>query len=148
MDKPKENIRVLDDLDVTLSMDSRADGGRQVTNIDVGIQPLILRVSLRDIFLINSIINRAIELSNRNAPPPVEEGPARPDTLQVAATSGRSRSKSNASRRKSQTGVKPSKQQILGTQVIVTKETVRSFLHFPSSPSLPSLSSLLASRLR
>ncbi|GAA6031882.1 hypothetical protein JCM8097_003317 [Rhodosporidiobolus ruineniae] len=125
MDKPKENIRVLDDLDITLSMDSRADGGRQVTSIDIGVQPLILRVSLRDIFLINSIINRAIELSNRNAPPPApEEEPAAP-TLEVVP-SGRSRAKSNASRRKSQSGLsKPNKQELLKAQVIVTKETLR-----------------------
>ncbi|GAA5969299.1 hypothetical protein JCM11641_007543 [Rhodosporidiobolus odoratus] len=124
MDKPKENIRVLDDLDITLSMDSRADGGRQVTNIEVGVQPVILRVSLRDILLINNIVNRAIELSNRSAPPPTEEPPA---ILAVEpAPSKRSRAKSNASRRKSQSGVqKPSKEQLLKAQVIVTKETLR-----------------------
>ncbi|GAA5827080.1 hypothetical protein JCM11251_002234 [Rhodosporidiobolus azoricus] len=123
MDKPKENIRVLDDLDVTLSMDSRNDGGRQVTNIDVSVLPLILRVSLRDIFLINSIINRAIELSNRS-PPAAAEEPSRPAI--EAAPSGRSRAKSNASRRKSQSGLtKPKKEELLKAQVIVTKETLR-----------------------
>ncbi|GAA6006460.1 hypothetical protein JCM10207_004941 [Rhodosporidiobolus poonsookiae] len=125
MDKPKENIRVLDDVDITLSMDSRGDGGRQVTNIDVGIQPLILRVSLRDIFLINSIINRAIELSNRSPPVP-EEPPARPAL--EPAPSGRSRSKSNASRtsrRKSQLGTPKPNKELLKAQVIVTKETLR-----------------------
>ncbi|GAA5898641.1 hypothetical protein JCM6882_000886 [Rhodosporidiobolus microsporus] len=123
MDKPKESIRVLDDLDITLSMDSRNDGGRQVTNIDIGVLPLILRVSLRDIFLINSIINRAIELSNRSPPPPAEE-PVRPAL--EAAPSGRSRAKSNASRRKSQSGLtKPKKEELLKAQVIVTKESLR-----------------------
>ncbi|GAA5859573.1 hypothetical protein JCM8547_006147 [Rhodosporidiobolus lusitaniae] len=124
MDKPKETIRVLDDLDITLSMDSRSDGGRQVTNIDVGVKSLILRVSLRDIFLINSIINRAIELSNRNTSPPPEEAPARPPL--GSAPSGRSRAKSNASRRKTQSGViKPSRAELVKAQVIVTKETLR-----------------------
>ncbi|GAA5925213.1 hypothetical protein JCM10213_008734 [Rhodosporidiobolus nylandii] len=124
MDRPKENIRVLDDLDITLSMDSRADGGRQVTNIDVGVQPLILRVSIRDISLINSIVNRAIELSNRSSPVPPDEAPAR-SGLEVAP-SGRSRAMSNASRRRSKSGpLKPPREELLKAQVIVTKETLR-----------------------
>ncbi|GJN91455.1 hypothetical protein Rhopal_004478-T1 [Rhodotorula paludigena] len=110
MDRPKENIRVLDDVDIMLSMDSRSDGGRQVTNIDVGVQPLILRVSFRDILLINSIINRAIELSNRSNPPP-------PPAEEPAALEVESNGKSAAT--------KPSKEALVQAQVIVTKETLR-----------------------
>ncbi|BGP36549.1 Vacuolar protein sorting-associated protein 13 [Rhodotorula kratochvilovae] len=127
MDRPKEAIRVLDDVDMTLSMDSRSDGGRQVTNIDVGVQPLILRVSFRDILLINSIVNRAIELSNRNAPPAPVEPPARPDLEPTQSGKVRVRSKSDvASRRRSQSGLsKASRDAIVQAQVIVTKETLR-----------------------
>ncbi|KAK4050444.1 Vacuolar protein sorting-associated protein 13 [Microbotryomycetes sp. JL201] len=82
MDKPKETLRVLDDFDVTLSMDSRADAGRQNTDIDISVQALILRVSFRDIMLINSILTRAIELSNRTpdpaALPDAVEAPQKP----------------------------------------------------------------------
>ncbi|BGP21450.1 Vacuolar protein sorting-associated protein 13 [Rhodotorula toruloides] len=126
MDRPKENIRVLDDVDVILSMDSRTDGGRQVTNIEVGVQPLILRVSLRDIFLINSIINRAIELSNRGSPTP-EEQPARPDLESLQSGKVRTRSKSDAAtRRRSVPGAsKLVREDLVTAQVIVTKETLR-----------------------
>ena len=65
MDRPKENIRFLDNFDLTVSLDNRLDGGRQLTAIEIGVQPLVLRVSFRDIFLINSIVNRAIEMSNQ-----------------------------------------------------------------------------------
>ncbi|KAL7343935.1 hypothetical protein BJY59DRAFT_711306 [Rhodotorula toruloides] len=126
MDRPKENIRVLDDVDVILSMDSRTDGGRQVTNIEVGVQPLILRVSLRDIFLINSIINRAIELSNRGSSAP-EEQPARPDLESLQSGKVRTRSKSDAAtrRRSVSGGSRPVREDIVKAQVIVTKETLR-----------------------
>lgn len=126
MDKPKETIRVLDNFDISLSLDSRADGGRQVTNIDLGVQPLILRVSFRDILLINSILNRAIEMSNRTPPAPPEEQPARP-TLDAlpAATSNRkvARSRHDPSRRSVSSRRRPSNSG-LKAQVIVTKETV------------------------
>ena len=123
MDRPKENIRVLDDVDLILSMDSRADGGRQVTNIEVGVQPLILRVSMRDIFLINSIINRAIELSNRSATPEAgeHEEPARPDLDADPSGKVRARSKSDATRR---TSLSVPQSGLLEAQVVVTKETV------------------------
>ncbi|ORY90221.1 hypothetical protein BCR35DRAFT_261800 [Leucosporidium creatinivorum] len=127
MDKPKETIRVLDNFDITLSLDSRADAGRQVTNIELGIQPLILRVSFRDILLINSILSRAIELSNRTPPAPPEEPPARP-SLKAAtgASSNRkvSRSRHDPSRRSVSSRRRPSNAG-LKAQVIVTKETLR-----------------------
>ncbi|GAA5952650.1 hypothetical protein JCM21900_006060 [Sporobolomyces salmonicolor] len=128
MDRPKENIRVLDDLDLTVSMGSRADGGRQITNIDVVVQPVILRVSFRDILLINSIINRAIELSNRSSPSAPDEPPARPSLEPVPSShESRGRSKSDvATRRKSQPGVMTrSSDAALKAQVILTKETLR-----------------------
>jgi len=152
MDRPKENIRVLDDVDLILSMDSRIDGGRQVTNIDIGVQPLILRVSFRDILLINSIVNRAIELSNRNQPPaPPDETPARPALESTPSGKVRPRSKSDAtSRRKSRSGAtttKASREALLQAQVIVTKETVRA-LPLPLLPrSLSSRSRLTLPRL-
>ncbi|GAA5992083.1 hypothetical protein JCM10908_000736 [Rhodotorula pacifica] len=125
MDRPKENIRVLDDVDLILSMDSRADGGRQITNIELGVQPLILRVSMRDIFLINSIINRAIELSNRSAAttPAEDEEPARPDLEADPTGKVRARSKSDAAARRS--SLSAPRGNLLEAQVVVTKETLR-----------------------
>ena len=125
MDKPKDTIRVLDDLDVTVSMDSRADAGRQVTSIEAAVDPVILRVSFRDILLINSIVNRAIELSNRSNPPPASETSGRPalETSPSGAKS-RGRSKSEVTRMtRAQTSSRVT-DAALRAQVIVSKETV------------------------
>lgn len=134
MDRPKENIRVLDDVDLILSMDSRVDGGRQVTNIELGVQPLILRVSLRDILLINSIVNRAIELSNRSnadAKEDDEEEPVVPDLATDPSGKTRARSKSDATLRRGSMTARRSAD--LDAQVVVTKETVSAFAAHSSS---------------
>ena len=123
MDKPKENIRFLDNFDVSLSLDSRADAGHQVTSIDIGIQPLVLRVSFRDILLVNSIVNRAIEMSNRSAAsPPPPPSPTRP---QLQATTSGKRSRTDPSRRSMSRSRRKSSVGQLQAQVIISKETVR-----------------------
>lgn len=129
MDKPKETIRVLDNFDITLSMDSRADNGRQVTDIDLGITPLLLRVSYRDILLINSILNRAIELSNRNAPDvDKEEAPSqhpRPPAKSAASSNRKvSRSRKDPARGSVSSKRRPSNAGLVA-QVIISKETLR-----------------------
>ncbi|KAE8269165.1 hypothetical protein A4X09_0g3183 [Tilletia walkeri] len=63
MNRPKESLRFLDDFDVTMSMDSRMSAARQVTSIEIDVEPLIFRVSYRDIMLITTVVNKAIELS-------------------------------------------------------------------------------------
>ncbi|KAK4052926.1 Vacuolar protein sorting-associated protein 13 [Microbotryomycetes sp. JL221] len=136
MDKPKETLRVLDDFDITLSMDSRADSGRQQTDIDISVQALILRVSYRDIMLINSILTRAIELSNRAPDPsalpdasdtPVKRPPAGPNA--GGASSSRKVSKSRPqleqSRKSSLSRRRSSSVAALKAQVIVTQERLR-----------------------
>ncbi|EJU02006.1 hypothetical protein DACRYDRAFT_22408 [Dacryopinax primogenitus] len=66
MDKASERVRFLDDIDVTLTMDSRAAEGRQMTSIETTIQPIIFRASYRDINLITSIFTRAMELQDKS----------------------------------------------------------------------------------
>ncbi|GAA5849449.1 hypothetical protein JCM5353_001982 [Sporobolomyces roseus] len=126
MDKPKDTIRVLDDLDLTVSMDSRADAGRQVTSIEAAIEPVILRVSFRDILLINSIINRAIELSNRsNASPPVESPNQKALETTASGLKTRGRIKSEVTRGTKTQGSNRITDASLRAQVIVSKETLR-----------------------
>ncbi|GAA6061937.1 hypothetical protein JCM10212_001505 [Sporobolomyces blumeae] len=126
MDKPKDTIRVLDDLDLTVSMDSRADAGRQVTSIEAVIQPVILRVSFRDILLINSIVNRAIELSNRTSAPAEEKPPTRPALENATSgTKTRGRSKSEVTKRAKTQSSSGQLENALQAQVIITKETLR-----------------------
>ncbi|OCH96150.1 vacuolar protein sorting-associated protein 13 [Obba rivulosa] len=57
-----ESVRFLDDVDVTLSLDNRATEAHKSTDIEISMQPVVFRASYRDINLITSIINKAIEL--------------------------------------------------------------------------------------
>ena len=65
MDKfDSSRLRILDDFSITMSMDSRSQGKRSsLTSVSVDIEPLVLRLSLRDILLALQIVNRASEMS-------------------------------------------------------------------------------------
>lgn len=56
-----ESVRFLDDVDLTFSLDSRSSSSHQMTSIEVGAKPITFRASYRDINLITSIVNKAIE---------------------------------------------------------------------------------------
>lgn len=66
MDKfETSRLRILDDFSVTMSMDSRSQGKKSsLTSISVDIEPLVLRLSLRDILLALQIVNKASEMSS------------------------------------------------------------------------------------
>ena len=63
MDKfETSRLRVLDDFTMNLSMENRSQGKKSsLTNIHIDIEPLVLRLSLRDILLVLQIINKASE---------------------------------------------------------------------------------------
>ncbi|KAK9457717.1 hypothetical protein V1511DRAFT_185294 [Dipodascopsis uninucleata] len=75
MDMFEENhLRVLDDFNLILSIDNSSSGENGVmmqykTSINIGIDPLVLRVSLRDILLALSIVNKVAELSPEQVKP-------------------------------------------------------------------------------
>ena len=56
-----ESVRFLDDVDLTFSLDSRSSSSHQMTNIEISAKPITFRASFRDINLITSIVNKAIE---------------------------------------------------------------------------------------
>ena len=66
MDKfDSSRLRILDDFSVTMSMDSRSQGkASSLTSISIDIEPLVLRLSLRDILLALQIVNKASEMAN------------------------------------------------------------------------------------
>ncbi|CVK92053.1 related to vacuolar protein sorting-associated protein VPS13 [Fusarium mangiferae] len=73
MDKfETSRLRIIDDFSVQLSMDSSKP---QTTDIHVDIEPLVLRLSLRDILLVHQIVTKASELSG-NEPKQIKETPA------------------------------------------------------------------------
>lgn len=62
MGKDTENVRFLDDVDLTLSLDSRSSSSQQLSSIEITSKPIVLRASYRDITLIMSIVNKAIAM--------------------------------------------------------------------------------------
>lgn len=121
MDRPSDGVRFLDDLDLTLSMDKGRWTAQQVSSIEITLQPVVFRVSYRDINLITAIVNKAIELSTksqsgalRGAEEPSSTLPSRSDWTNPYASSRIS------------SGVAPSgKDSLEMPRVISTKEQVR-----------------------
>ena len=62
MGKSSESVRFLDDVDLTFSLDSRSSLVQQLVNIEISAKPIVFRASYRDMKLITSIVNKAIEL--------------------------------------------------------------------------------------
>ena len=60
MGKQADNVRVLDDVDITLSLSLEDRAARQYTNISLDVKPIVVRISYRDIKLIMNIVNDAI----------------------------------------------------------------------------------------
>jgi len=57
-------LRILDDFSIQTSLDMRSQGNDSaLTSIEVDIEPLVLRLSLRDIMLAMQIVNRASAMS-------------------------------------------------------------------------------------
>ena len=65
MDKfETSRLRILDDFSIQMSMDSRSQSKKSsLTSISIDIEPLVLRLSLRDILLALQIINKASEMT-------------------------------------------------------------------------------------
>ncbi|EEP80464.1 conserved hypothetical protein [Uncinocarpus reesii 1704] len=91
MDKfETSRLRILDDFTLELSMDSRSKGrGCTMTRIDVHVDPLILRLSPRDIVLAIQIMNKASEMTTSPSPP--EHSKATPKDNSSQTTRRRSR---------------------------------------------------------
>lgn len=69
MDKfETSRLRILDDFSMQASMDSPSKGERaSLTSVSVDIEPLVLRLSLRDILLALQIVNRASEMTSKDS---------------------------------------------------------------------------------
>ncbi|EKM61051.1 uncharacterized protein PHACADRAFT_156217 [Phanerochaete carnosa HHB-10118-sp] len=67
MGKDADTVRFLDDVDFTFSLDSRFTATHQTTTIEMTSQPIVFRASYRDMNLITTIVNRAIELYTESA---------------------------------------------------------------------------------
>ncbi|RDI80750.1 putative arabinogalactan endo-beta-1,4-galactanase A [Venturia inaequalis] len=95
MDRFDSNrLRILDDFSIQTSLDMRDEGkSSSMTSISVDIEPLVLRVSLRDILLAMQIFNRASAMSNNDAQL-AETEPKKLTPLKTGPTSPQSKRKS------------------------------------------------------
>ena len=108
MDRFESNhLRILDDFSITTSLDIRGQQGEEssMTNIHVDIEPLVLRLSLRDILLVMQIFQRAAEMS-RSVVEDDEHGEQEIAKLAGAKTSGK---RPAPSKRRSSAGKKTAK---------------------------------------
>lgn len=64
-----ESVRFLDDVDMTLSLDSRQSAAQQMTSIDIASTPIVFRASQRDINLIMAIVTKAAQMAAKPTPP-------------------------------------------------------------------------------
>ncbi|KAK0549054.1 Vacuolar protein sorting-associated protein 13 [Tilletia horrida] len=130
MNRPKESLRFLDDFDIAMSMDSRMSAARQVTSIEIEIDPLTFRVSYRDIMLITTVINKAIELSASSNQASQQQVSQKPAARASSSVSGRERTtrRSNAAigaERDLNELSGPESGPALNAELIMTKEVLK-----------------------
>ena len=66
MGRPSDTVRFLDEFDLTFSLDNRSTSSQLMTNMELNTRPIVFRASYRDITLITTIVNKAIELSSNS----------------------------------------------------------------------------------
>ncbi|KAI0047829.1 hypothetical protein FA95DRAFT_1589004 [Auriscalpium vulgare] len=117
MGRGAEEARVLDDVDLTLSLDSRTSSAHQMTSTELNFKPIIIRASYRDIRLILTIVNKAMEAYSRQTQ---SDAPAeRPSLLEQRSTSYGAKSRGDASQSNQ------SKQAVGKARVLLTKEQLK-----------------------
>ncbi|KAJ7786305.1 vacuolar protein sorting-associated protein 13 [Mycena metata] len=87
MGKPSESVRFLDDVDLTFSLDSRSSSGQQMTSMEISAKPIVFRASYRDINMIMTIVNKAIELSGESQEQgSADDGNVKPQSMRPSQT--------------------------------------------------------------
>jgi vacuolar protein sorting-associated protein 13A/C len=80
--RTEATIRFVEEFEISMSMESQNSANHKMTNIVIDLQALIIRVSYLDMMLINTVINRALELmgeSSSTAPPEAKENDVEDD---------------------------------------------------------------------
>ncbi|KAL9010066.1 MAG: hypothetical protein Q9180_009337, partial [Flavoplaca navasiana] len=98
MDKfETSQLKVLDDFTIQMSMDNQSKGSNSsMTSISIDIEPLVLRLSLRDILLALQIINKASETMSGNNNKVEDTEPGKIKEITGEAKAGASKRKSIA----------------------------------------------------
>jgi vacuolar protein sorting-associated protein 13A/C len=118
-----EEARILDDVDLTLTLDSRTLSSHQMTSVDLTFKPIVLRASYRDIMLILTIVNKAIDAYGKQTSVVSSSKTTRPSL--ATSTPGASRSSGGPAQsiisNRGQTSESP-----LGTaHVVLSKEQLK-----------------------
>ena len=91
-------LRILDDFTIQVSMDSRSQGKQSsLTSIHVDVEPLVLRLSLRDILLALQIVNKASEMTSKDSSKVDDSEPKKLKEVK-ASTAASTKRKSGAGR--------------------------------------------------
>ena len=122
MGKDAETVRFLDDIDATLSLDSRATESHQMMSIEATSQPIVFRASYRDINLITTIVNKAITLYTEST----QKQSNASDTKGEVVPSSRSTYHRSVSRNVAKASARS--QPVGKANVILSKEQVRMLL--------------------
>ena len=77
MGASSESVRFLDEVDLTCSLDSRASTSQQMTSIELSMRPIVFRASYRDINLITTIANKALDMYSKSVQSHTSETEAR-----------------------------------------------------------------------
>ncbi|KAL9632336.1 MAG: hypothetical protein Q9204_003838 [Flavoplaca sp. TL-2023a] len=111
MDKfETSQLKVLDDFTIQMSMDNQSKGSNSsMTSISIDIEPLVLRLSLRDILLALQIINKASETMSGNNDKVEDTEPGKIKEITGEAKPGASKRKSIAAQATSTKARKASK---------------------------------------
>jgi hypothetical protein len=86
MDDAKENVYLLDKTGLCLEMPNRTSPTEPAIDVELRIEPLVLRATSQDIALIVTIVNKALLLSNK-ADQPKGGQTARKDSSRRASQS-------------------------------------------------------------
>jgi len=129
MDKfDSSRLRILDDFTLQVSMDNRPQGhGSSLTSINIDIEPLVLRLSLRDILLAMQIVNKATaNMAQQQLQQTLEDDePKKLKEVKAASKPPSTRRKSGAAstvaKKRSKSFSKPSKPTDTSKQSIVMK---------------------------
>jgi vacuolar protein sorting-associated protein 13A/C len=106
-----ESVRILDDIDMSLSLDSRQSAAQQMTSIDIMSTPIVFRASQRDINLIMAIVTKAAQMAAK---------PPRPEPRPVIQST-KSASKATSAK------TKPARIVMEQPRLVMSKEKVMSF---------------------
>ncbi|PPQ80804.1 hypothetical protein CVT25_001929 [Psilocybe cyanescens] len=119
MGRSAESVRFLDDVDLTFSIDNRSSSQQQMMNIEIASKPIVFRASYRDINLITSIVNKAVERYGDSQRSLVNQ---KQDTLPGGGSSSQDNEVAASSSRKSDT----TRSQSTGkAKVLMSKELMK-----------------------